>query len=502
MFVFLDIPQTGGTTFATIFERQFPEQAVRHFPGGISNEDWDEFITSREVDNYTALMGCIEYSKVEKIPAPCTCITMIRHPVARAVSEYRFVISHEDNPFHEACKSMSLLEYVSSKYYPGNLQSGYLCGTDLPDPPPQDAVELWNEHIRITERYIEEHIDFVGITERFEESLALLHMFYGWSPMFYGRSHMFYGWSALDYVPENISAVKSDEIEVTEEAKNVILQRTDIDMHVYEHFSRKFDEMIKRYEYFPSVLSEIKSRGDTKSNPMFVFLHIPKTGGVTLGTIFQKQFPKQAVRHFTMEVNDDDWDEFITSGELQKYTALLGHIEYKHVRDIPNPCTYITMIRHPVERAISEYKHYLSHEDYEFYTAVKSMTFFDYVSSEYHRCNLQSRFLCGIDPPPPNAVAIIEENIDFVGITERFDESLALLCMFYSWHSLYYVTENVSKVKRDEIEVTDEAINVISAKNEIDMKVYEHFSKKFDDITRRFEYFPSVLSDVLSSVEE
>jgi len=197
MFVFLDIPQTGGTTFATIFERQFPEQAVRHFPGGISDEDWDEFITSREVDNYTALMGYIEYSKVEKIRAPCTCITMIRHPVARAVSEYRFVISHEDNPFHEACKSMSLLEYVSSKYYPGNLQSGYLCGTDLPDPPPQDAVELWNEHIRITERYIEEHIDFVGITERFDESVA----FFGDAALEEGVFHECGNFAALRRLP-------------------------------------------------------------------------------------------------------------------------------------------------------------------------------------------------------------------------------------------------------------------------------------------------------------
>ena len=494
MFVFLDIPPPGGTTFATIFERQFPEQAVRHFPGGMSDKDWDKFITSGEVDNYTALMGSIEYRKVEKIPAPCTCITMIRHPVARAVSEYRFVISHEDNPFHKAYKSMSLLEYVSSKYYPGNLQSGYLCGTDLPDPPPQDAVELWNEHIRITERYIEEHIDFVGITERFDESVAFLSMFCGWSPLSYGGN-------ALDSVPENASAVKSDEIEVTEEAKNVILQRTDIDMKVYEHFSKKLDDITRRFENFPVVLSDVKSRRATKINPMFVFLHVPRTGGTTLGTIFRGQFPERAVRHFDMGVNDEDWDEFITGGEIDKYTALMGHIEYEKAKKIPIPCTYITMIRHPVERAISEYRFVISQEDNPNHEACKSMKLLEYVSSKYFPDNLQSGYLCGIDPPPQDAVMLIEENIDFIGIMEKFDESLALLRMFYGWSALYYVPENVSKIKADEIEITDEATNVILDRSDVDMKMYEYFSSKFDLMTKKYEFFPDVVSGIKTYIK-
>ncbi|NJP06719.1 MAG: hypothetical protein HC837_14425 [Chloroflexaceae bacterium] len=86
-----------------------------------------------------------------------------------------------------------------------------------------------------------------------------------------------------------------------------------------------------------------------------------------------------------------------------------------------------------------------------------------------------------------SVVAIAKAHLDgcaFVGLTERFDDSLRLLCYTFGWSPIeHYVSQNVTPAElRPEITPAQEAL--ILKRNALDLELYTYAQQLF---TRRLQ---------------
>jgi hypothetical protein len=88
-----------------------------------------------------------------------------------------------------------------------------------------------------------------------------------------------------------------------------------------------------------------------------IFLHIPKTAGMTMYEIVSRQFPKEAIYWVAGHRNGEDVQQFMDMPEEQRrrYSCMLGHTSYGIHEYFLHPVDYLTILRRPVDRIISHY---------------------------------------------------------------------------------------------------------------------------------------------------
>ena len=168
---------------------------------------------------------------------------------------------------------------------------------------------------------------------------------------------------------------------------------------------------------------------DFESNlkPMF-FVHIPKTAGTSvrvgvesflghyrMALDYGRDNPatSRIIKRLVYDSNDPD--AFRTAFDQHDLKFLAGHVQidnYIGLFDLDNVATFV---RDPVQRVVSDYLHFVRHYGYKHEI--------DTFISTAHFQNRQARALAG--------VAI--EQIGFIGLFERFDESMRLLNEHFGW---------------------------------------------------------------------
>lgn len=163
------------------------------------------------------------------------------------------------------------------------------------------------------------------------------------------------------------------------------------------------------------------------SDPPYLFVHIPKTAGTSFRLAVEQAFDgrvaydyarkatetSDGVRRFVYDRKDmaglDGW----LAGE--RSVMLGGHFHFAKYAALFPPERVITFLREPLARIVSEHEHALRHHGFD-------GTLLDFASKPRNQ-NLQSGMLEGV---PLEAAA-------FVGITERYGESLRLLKRRLGW---------------------------------------------------------------------
>ena len=209
-----------------------------------------------------------------------------------------------------------------------------------------------------------------------------------------------------------------------------------------------------------------------KKKDLTIFLHIPKTGGTTLNSIFTRQYTvKEFHNHDLFDRKVIPFSE-LNEDQKRRINAISGHHFYGVHEFFNKPYLYFTMLRHPVDRVLSLY-YYLKENNYPGYEWMKEMTLEEFIEATPEAHNNQTTLLCGYLTNPN--VELAKERLksfDMVGITELFDESLFLLKKTFKWRDIDYRKVNITKFRLKKEEVPEETIRLIEKYNEMDMQVY------------------------------
>ncbi|GJL81546.1 MAG: hypothetical protein DHS20C01_11800 [marine bacterium B5-7] len=153
--------------------------------GNDINADIDAFahLDKKRRTEIQLLMGHMSFGLHEYFEGNVKYVTMLRDPVERVLSEYRFLKTNIRHPFHSTVAPMSLPQYLDSDFtgQSSNGQTRLLCGSHVAgkvgiagrEPLDQSSVERALENI-------DKHFVIAGIQEQFEESLLLLSGRLGW----------------------------------------------------------------------------------------------------------------------------------------------------------------------------------------------------------------------------------------------------------------------------------------------------------------------------------
>jgi len=238
-----------------------------------------------------------------------------------------------------------------------------------------------------------------------------------------------------------------------------------------------------------------------------IFVHIPKTAGSTFHMILNSRYPHSGIQNlFGSRYSEPEIHQFmIRPAETKKHIRLLkGHMPFGMHKHIPHPSQYIAMLRDPVERVISQYYYIKKNVHNPLHEKVEKggMTIQDFVSSgvSIGMNNGQCRFLNGdLDEFPfgskdqillDSVMQHIEEHFVWLGITERFDESVLLLSKLMDWKiPPYYMRENVSKSRVRKSQVDQADINVIRSFNQFDLQLYQFAEGKLNRQIQEIEGF-------------
>jgi len=234
------------------------------------------------------------------------------------------------------------------------------------------------------------------------------------------------------------------------------------------------------------------------SRPTLVFLHLPKTGGSTLASIIRRSYHPRELYEVYGEPPDPAIEAFATMAPERRahYRAVIGHLNLG-LRDlVPGPVTMVTMLRHPVDRALSTY---YSIRERSSHPLNRTLTDPDMslaralergLTTEFD--NLQTRVLSteGIEDPVPYGACTaamletarrnLEERFAVVGVTGRFDETLLLMQEAAGWEGVFYRRRNATRERPSREEVPEETRAAIREHNRLDLAL-------FDWVTERLE---------------
>jgi hypothetical protein len=228
-------------------------------------------------------------------------------------------------------------------------------------------------------------------------------------------------------------------------------------------------------------------------SPALIYLHLPKCGGTTLNRLIEWEYP--SLRTFSIDPSFFRWSWYRLlqwpERRLARLRVIKGHMPFGIHTRLPQPAKYITVLREPVERVISEYyfaRHYRLHPQHK---RLQSLSLEQYAATTPHH-NLQTKLLAG-RPGPRDFLAgdctdetlaaakfNLASHFTVAGLTERFDETLALFKVLLGWKLSHYTSFNITRARPDKDAVPPSTQRLIAEHNRYDVELYNHVVPLFD----------------------
>ena len=234
---------------------------------------------------------------------------------------------------------------------------------------------------------------------------------------------------------------------------------------------------------------------------MITFIHIPKTGGSTFTNLLRE----------TLSPDNKSLSHFIKEIKTEEIVIKILHLQFEHPErssmcgDIfKQPDKYIThkiftLIRHPVDRIISEYnfqKYILRNGPKIRKLKPIPNTLEEYIEHE-GTWNYQLSFLLGgglisVDKPTEedlkNIIDCFEKLNIYIGITDKYSNFLNL----FEKNTGIELNKNVSILKKskesEKTKISEELRNKIIKYNDLDYQLYNYAKSKINDTTnQKFE---------------
>ncbi len=213
---------------------------------------------------------------------------------------------------------------------------------------------------------------------------------------------------------------------------------------------------------------------------MIVFSHIPKTAGTTLNGILRKSLGYKLISVIPRSGSTylkSDFEKDFARGRLP--SGISGHplkafIDFGHWE---SEFEWITFLRDPVHRFVSQYVHQQTSNVAEYNLDIISW------GKKYQRSNWQVKWIAGVEDLEA-AKQILSDKFKFVGLVEKFDESLSLLSqnvtttMDTSYKKLAMVARNNGL--KEKLLQDQEVKQFILQQNELDIGLYDHVTSTWN----------------------
>lgn len=188
---FLHIPKTAGTTLNDILRANYPEGTVLDAYDAKGYRRVRE-LTEADLETLHLVQGHMfvhDFDELLEGQVPILAMTFLRDPVARVLSEYRFLKSWPGQHLYELMNkdNISLEEFVATErpeliHHGKNLMTKSLCGAVKNDTDDAMLERAWKN---LSQRFA-----CFGLVERFDESLLLLKLALGLSTIFYEQRNV------------------------------------------------------------------------------------------------------------------------------------------------------------------------------------------------------------------------------------------------------------------------------------------------------------------------
>jgi len=239
------------------------------------------------------------------------------------------------------------------------------------------------------------------------------------------------------------------------------------------------------------------------ARPLLVFVHINKTAGTTLRFILRSSY---GARHCDVEPWHGAWsDPPFSTADLQRVrklyprlASIAGHrvSGYVDLEEAGTDFRYLTFLREPIALCASRFQYQLD------YRKKQNLEFEAWIEKDWVRDAQTQRI--GGTTDPQDAIAVIDRKEMFVGLTERFDESIILLRDLRAPDlDIGYAPQNVAKssdvAKR--LLADPGTRRMIVDANRSDLELYEHVVREVYPAQQR-AYGTSLSGSVASFRED
>ena len=243
-------------------------------------------------------------------------------------------------------------------------------------------------------------------------------------------------------------------------------------------------------------------RIDVRDDDVLFFVHIPKTGGMSLISLLERQFAPEAIFPPHSFIGHQRFEAY-SEWRRSRFRLVRAHLHagtHSYVfRYIASSPLCLTFLREPVERLVSAYKHILRHPNNPLHEELvgRKVSLLDYVSDEryaQHTRNFQTWMVvgalnCHLDPKdirlaPEARLELARQRLEqfaFVGLTHRYRESLELMYYTFGWGPVPEVPrENTAPEPTTAASIPDDVRRAILEGSPLDVALMEMAEHQFE----------------------
>jgi len=232
------------------------------------------------------------------------------------------------------------------------------------------------------------------------------------------------------------------------------------------------------------------SNGAHAPNEAIIFLHVPKTAGTTLNRLIEWEYPISQM--YSIDPVLFEWSAAhlrkLSKQRLAKIRIFKGHMLFGLHEVLPQPSTYITVLRDPVERVLSAFYYMRTYKLHPLYWKFRreKWTVEQFVERS-SRDNVHCKIMAGAHYHSPCTQEVFEKAqgnlsryFSVVGLSERFEESLALMKLRFGWQLKSYGTFNVTRSRPKKGDLSQATLDLIQERNQFDVELYRQGVERFE----------------------
>jgi hypothetical protein len=241
---------------------------------------------------------------------------------------------------------------------------------------------------------------------------------------------------------------------------------------------------------------------NNRDSGVIIFMHLQKTAGTTFSKILETLYKKEEVFNIEGRAFRESIRRFkaIPESLRNQYNVIKGHMFFGLHESISRPFRYMTILREPLARVISNYYMALERPRFPFHDEIVKMTFeqFMHFGELPALDNGMTRMICGCDldcaPYGCCTSDMLEKAKDnvrnhfLIGLTERFDESLVFFKHVLDWDDVpTYEQYNITKSKPADVCIEENSLRSVEKYIELDRELYNFCVEVYNNQINRMD---------------